>query len=353
MQELFIDLIRVAIGNQVCLSRTPSADEWGELYAMAKKQMLMGVSFAGVQLLQMQQQSPPEMLYLQWMGMAAKIQQRNIVVGKQCGEVQKILAVAGFRSCILKGQSVAQLYPKNLISLRQPGDIDVWVNGAREQVIDYVLTSSPTKVLNVDFKNIHWNIFNDTEVEVHFKPVVQANQYRDRILTAYFDAEFERQSAASIPTVDFQLIHQLLHIYQHYLYEGVSMKQLLDLYFAQCVCMKEPDLAENVRGLFGRIGLIEFVGAIQWVLQRLFRLDNSMMLCAPNEREGKVMLTDVMNDENSCSQYQSSFIGRFVMRMYRKMRFIKFDWLGVMYYPIYRLQIAKFQNEINSKYGIN
>lgn len=64
MNKLFFELIRVAIGNQVCLSHTPCADEWGGLYAMAKKQSLVGVCFAGVQKLQKQQQAPPEVLYL-------------------------------------------------------------------------------------------------------------------------------------------------------------------------------------------------------------------------------------------------------------------------------------------------
>lgn len=48
MDNLLFDLIRVAIDNQLCLSHTPTADEWGELYAMAKKQSLVGVCFAGV-----------------------------------------------------------------------------------------------------------------------------------------------------------------------------------------------------------------------------------------------------------------------------------------------------------------
>lgn len=38
INNLFFELIRVAIGNQVGLSHTPSVNEWGELYAMAKKQ---------------------------------------------------------------------------------------------------------------------------------------------------------------------------------------------------------------------------------------------------------------------------------------------------------------------------
>ena len=38
MNNIFIELIQVAIGTRICLSYTPSADEWGELYVKAKKQ---------------------------------------------------------------------------------------------------------------------------------------------------------------------------------------------------------------------------------------------------------------------------------------------------------------------------
>ena len=49
IDHLFFELIRVAIGTQEMLSRAPSAKEWKDLYAMAKKQSLVGITFAGVQ----------------------------------------------------------------------------------------------------------------------------------------------------------------------------------------------------------------------------------------------------------------------------------------------------------------
>ena len=52
-------------------------------------------SFAGVQKLVTQQQSPPEALYLQRMGRAAKIQQRNEVVNRRCAELGDRLEVIG------------------------------------------------------------------------------------------------------------------------------------------------------------------------------------------------------------------------------------------------------------------
>ena len=103
INKLFFELIQVAIGTRICPSHTPSADEWGKLYAMAKKQSLVGVYFVGVQKLVEQRQELPEMLYFTWLGMAAKIQQRNEVVNRQCVELQKRLSADGFRNYIMKG----------------------------------------------------------------------------------------------------------------------------------------------------------------------------------------------------------------------------------------------------------
>ena len=86
LENTFFELIQVAIGTRVCLSHSPTDEEWKGLYEAAKKQSLVGICFAGVQKLVAQQQEPPEMLYLTWMGMAAKIQQRNEVMNAHTAE---------------------------------------------------------------------------------------------------------------------------------------------------------------------------------------------------------------------------------------------------------------------------
>lgn len=45
MQQLFFELVQVALGVRPCLSHSPSAQEWDELYAKAKKQSLVGRVF--------------------------------------------------------------------------------------------------------------------------------------------------------------------------------------------------------------------------------------------------------------------------------------------------------------------
>lgn len=101
IDQLFFELIQVSLGTRICLSHSLSADEWGKLYAMAQKQSLVGVCFAGVQKLQSQRQEPAEMLYLTWMGMAAKIQQKNEIVNRQCLDIQKKFRAEGLENGVL------------------------------------------------------------------------------------------------------------------------------------------------------------------------------------------------------------------------------------------------------------
>lgn len=49
---------------------------------------------------------------------------------RRCLKLQQTLTSDGFRSCILKGQGVASFYGP-LASLRQSGDIDIFVDADR------------------------------------------------------------------------------------------------------------------------------------------------------------------------------------------------------------------------------
>lgn len=50
IEQLFFELICVAIGVDGCLSHTPKMKEWQELYAMAKTHIFVYNSFEGLTL---------------------------------------------------------------------------------------------------------------------------------------------------------------------------------------------------------------------------------------------------------------------------------------------------------------
>ena len=154
MQELFFELIQVAIGRRAYLSHTPEVKEWEMLYHMAENQAVLGVCFAGVKRLQEFDNSVPMSLYMQWLAMAAKIQQRNGDMDQKTAEVWALLNKAGLDCAVLKGQGIAKLYRirneelgirnNSLGMLRQSGDIDVWVKGGFDLVNDFVQKTRPS-----------------------------------------------------------------------------------------------------------------------------------------------------------------------------------------------------------------
>ena len=304
INNTFFELIQVAIGTRICLSHTPSEDEWGELYAMAKKQSLVGVCFAAVHKLCNSETSDycgmNEMLYLIWMGMAAKIQQRNEVVSRQCVDLQKRLSSDGWRSCILKGQGNHLNYG-TLATLRQSGDIDIWLDGQMEDIIRYVNGISPFEKINQ--QHLDLNMFDDTEVEVHFTPSRFANRIVNRRLQAWFGEvrkaqmsnvqSFGSYGVITVPTNEFNIVYQLLHIYRHLFNEGIGLRQLMDYYFVLKVDL-DVEGKNKVRRIVSDFGMSKFASALMWVLQKVFGLRMTGVPWTPNQRDGEFLLEEIM-----------------------------------------------------------
>lgn len=302
IENTFFELIQVAIGTRVCLSHSPTTEEWKGLYDVAKKQSLVGVCFAGVQKLVEQRQEPPEMLYLTWMGMAAKIQQRNEVVNRQCAELQAKLSADGFRSCVLKGQGVALLYGEHLCGLRQSGDIDIWVDGDRDKALDW-FRGHGAEVSYIDSVHAHANVFDDTEVEVHSRPSWMYSSKGDKAFTRYWmgckDVQFghwDERSGICYPTVEFNLVHSLLHINRHIFEEGIGFRQLMDYFFILMASTKEE--RGRAMEVLTAMNLRRFARGIMYIEQKVFGLSDEKLLCVADQKEGEFLLTDILAGGN-------------------------------------------------------
>lgn len=339
IEQIFFELIRVAIGSQDTLSRPPSAKDWQQLYDMAKKQSLVGICFAAVQ--KTLSTSPfkgesletswnlPEVLYLQWLGMSAKIQQRNEVVNRQCIDLQKKLEADGIRSSVLKGQAVGQYYGQ-LAALRQSGDIDIYMDCGRKKAIEYARTLQDQ--VDWDYKHLHLHVFPDTEVEMHYVPEVFLNLWKNRKLQKWFkdhqEEMFKRINLSnsskplniSTPSIEFNLFYILLHTYRHFLYEGVGLRQLMDYYFVLRASYENDNTStssaqaknENLVALFEQFGMMRFAKGVMWIMAHVFANvntstslaqavnddDNFFLGIMPDEKEGRYILEQVMMGGN-------------------------------------------------------
>ena len=163
--NLFFELLQIALGNRERLSVAPSAEEWTEMYAESERQAVTGILLHGIEKLSAEQR-PAKVFLLQWIGVGEIIKQQNSLLNGRCKELTSNLSAAALHPTILKGQGIAQCYPESLQKLRQPGDIDVYVDCGLRKALEYA-ESLGQKNVEWDYKHLHLKIWDDTEVEMH------------------------------------------------------------------------------------------------------------------------------------------------------------------------------------------
>ena len=238
--QIFFDFLRFSIGPKSEIPSSLKEADWKELYAIAKKQCLVGVLFDGIKKLPAEHVGMKKELLLQWMAESQMLEKANVRLNDAAIQVSEWFRKKGFRTCILKGQGNALMYP-NPYS-RTPGDIDIWVEGGDKRVISFVRSISPHE--KACYHHIEFPSYKGVEVEVHYRPSFLLCFWHNRKLQKYYERVKEEQFShrvmlgeqgeVVIPTVEFNLIFQLTHIYAHLMNEGIGLRQLVDYYYVLC-----------------------------------------------------------------------------------------------------------------------
>ena len=239
-QKIFFDFLRFCIGSAKEIPSSLKEADWKELYAIAKKQCLVGVLFDGIKKLPAEHVGMKKELLLQWMAESQMLEKANVRLNDAAIQVSEWFRKKGFRTCILKGQGNALMYP-NPYS-RTPGDIDIWVEGGDKRVISFVRSISPHE--KACYHHIEFPSYKGVEVEVHYRPSFLLCFWHDRKLQKYYEREKEEQFShrvmlgeqgeIAIPTAEFNLIFQLTHIFSHLMNEGIGLRQLVDYFYVLC-----------------------------------------------------------------------------------------------------------------------
>ena len=239
-QKIFFDFLHFCIGSAKEIPDSLKEADWKELYAIAKKQCLVGVLFDGIKKLPAEHVGMKKELLLQWMAESQMLEKANVRLNDTAIQVSEWFRKKGFRTCILKGQGNVLMYP-NPYS-RTPGDIDIWVEGGDKRLISFVRSISPHE--KACYHHIEFPSYKGVEVEVHYRPSFLLCFWHNRKLQKYYERVKEEQYShrvmlgeqgeIAIPTMEFNLIFQLTHIYAHLMNEGIGLRQLLDYYYVLC-----------------------------------------------------------------------------------------------------------------------
>lgn len=242
------------------------------------------------------------------------IKERNLRIREQYRKLYQKLEQEGFKSCLLKGQSFGILYQdkssanKNeyLYSYRQSGDIDLWMLAEPNTVINWACSTGSLYYFDYHYADVC--IFQGVYVELYYHPSISRNLIRNKRLQKWFCVEGQKHIIYSsalecnVPDITFCVLLALNHNFWHLLYEGIELRQMMDLYFcAVAAYNSKEDTIENtikIRKLTKSFELEKFAAASAWGCPQLFE----------EKREQSFLLSDT-----SPLPYLDEISGRFLL----------------------------------------
>lgn len=297
--NLLREFIQISVGKLDRFSTPPTPAEWDSLYTLARKQTILGITYKVLETLPAEQLTQPDTL-AKWKDKKEKIAIMDEVYEEHNRRVVHALSELGFRCCFLKGEGLAfRFYPDPL--LRQCGDIDVWVDGGRKEIIR-------TLRRNYSLRNIYYHeckvgIFQHLTVEAHFIPVRMYNPCNNRRLQKYFEACKDACMRAEVPgrgysapDAPFNAIYLMAHILRHVLNGGIGLRHIWDYYYVFLALT--PEQRETARRELRRLGLGGIGAEVSYILSYLFGMEDDTLPCRPAQRRGRQLLAEILSEGN-------------------------------------------------------
>ena len=210
----------------------------------------------------------------------------------------------------------------------------------------------------------------------------------------------------AVPTASVNVVYQMCHLFSHYFDEGIGLRQLMDYYFAlrvwhndvmECKDFQSQGMwseglgtpamsAQEVMAVLRSFGMGKFAGAVMFVLHEVFEneecrmkkqrsaaegkaneecteaddggerklkrinrelKDNNFapwMICAPNEKEGKKLLAEIMQggnfgqyDTRDAALKKGGMMKHGVWKLKRVMRLVRSYPEEALWEPVFRV----------------
>ena len=234
MEEIkYLEFIRWSLHHTDAAPSFISEIDWQELLSFAKKQTIIGIYWQGIQRLGDVANKPSEDDVMDWMGEYTKIVRRNTKTDDAVAWLAKFMRSNDIGFFVFKGQTVASYYPTP--EMRTSGDVDFYVFKKDWDRAKSLLEKEVT--ITDDHSGQHLEFTKDgVPFEMHYHTAVFASGYKqrywDELMDNYFDDVLDHVeiNGMSVPTLPPTLnaIYLFVHIYHHFLKEGIALRQFID-----------------------------------------------------------------------------------------------------------------------------
>lgn len=300
--EQFFALLRYALGAESSFDACPTEEEWRYIYAQGVRQSVIALLFTAVNRLR-DEQEPPLALTMKWATVAEDVRALNELLNSESKRLTELFEAEGHRTAILKGQANARLYSDPMS--RQPGDIDIFVDGGLERVAALLTRLGMIEEGEGPMVH-HWHLPENEKgvgVEVHFQPLAEWNgdyKHFNRIDT-YLQEQFEKGTTLCpegfrVPSMSYALVMQLSHLQKHAISSGIGLRQVIDYYVLLNHSTQEE--RQQVSSMLKYFAMKQFAAALMWCLEETLHLPADKMIAKPNSYRGQWLLNLVMQGGN-------------------------------------------------------
>lgn len=310
-KSLFYEITQIALGTRAKTSGILTDTEWKEVFVMSQKQAVAGLLFSVLDEIRKTGQRPPMDVLYEWIGLSEQIRNQNQLLNKRCKDITDFWADTGYASCILKGQGNALMYqnPRS----RTPGDIDIWVFGDRKNITRIVKKRTPN--VFEQYHHIDFPIYDDATVEVHYIPGSLLSPIYNKRFLEWCEMQkkhikehcVETQYGFYVPSVEFNAVFQMVHIFTHFFTEGVGLRHFVDYFYVlkNLSVQERDDICETLRWL----GLVKFAKGVMWIENECLALEEAYLLFEPDKITGEFIKKE-MEEGGNFGQYDSRFTMR-------------------------------------------
>lgn len=251
--------------------------DWQELLSFAKKQTIIGIYWQGIQRLGDVANKPSEDDVMDWMGEYTKIVRRNTKTDDAVAWFAKFMHSNDIGFFVFKGQTVASYYPTP--EIRTSGDVDFYVFKKDWDRAKSLLEKEVT--ITDDHSGQHLEFTKDgIPFEIHYHTVVFASgskqRYWDELIESYFDDVLDHVeiNGVEVPTLPPTLnaIYLFVHIYHHFLKEGIALRQFIDwmMFFE---AKHDEIVVSELTAKLERLGLLRAFKAFGAILTDVLGMD--------------------------------------------------------------------------------
>lgn len=303
-QIIALDLLKRSLRGEESTDEKYIEVDWEQAFTFLKEHEVTPFAWHAIKKTPQYAQSVPDAIQARMKSIVMASLICNECLMESQDRILRLFLENGIRCAVLKGTSVAAVYPQPV--LRALGDIDLLVE---QQSLDAacVLLKNEGYIQTEEAHDFHIGFHNpNVSVELHFAISDITNSKQEECIRAFMDNALENTGIRTIDSYTFPVLsaaHQalslLLHMERHWAAGGIGLRQLMDW----CVFVQSHEASvwqEEIMPVLLKSGLLRFSAALTTACVSYLGLENQHALwCASTPMElAEDMMADILESGN-------------------------------------------------------